>query len=337
MLRCIDLAQKAGGRVRLNPNVGAVLVHNDQVIGEGYHERYGGPHAEVNAINSVAPENKHLIADSTLYVSLEPCNIHGKTPPCAMLILKNNIKKLVVGCEDPNPRMAGSSLSFLASKGVHITTNIKQSECEKLIQPFKVNILNNRPFITIKFAQSKDFFMSKEGEQTWLSNRFSKIWSHQLRSENHGILIGSNTAVIDNPALTNRLYSGDSPLRICIDRKNSVPDESTLLTDSLPTLMINETPRKNLKEHKDQWTFDLDLSILLSRLYKEKQIGRLIVEGGAYTIGKFLDNKLWDQAMIINTERVLGSGIKSPNIIGKLEGELNLESDKILTISNNLC
>ncbi|MCL4106734.1 UNVERIFIED_CONTAM: hypothetical protein GTU68_048178 [Idotea baltica] len=335
--RCIDLANSAGGNVKLNPNVGAVLVNNNRIIGEGYHQEYGGPHAEVNAINNVSENDKHLIPESTLYVSLEPCNIQGKTPPCSSLILKHGIKKLVVGCVDPNPRIAGTSLDFLAAKGVDIIKNVKQNECEQLIKPFKVNILKNRPYVTLKFAQSKDFYISRKGEQTWLSNEYSKVWSHKLRSENHGILIGTNTAIIDNPSLTNRLYSGTSPLRICIDLKNKISENSYLLSDLHPTLLINEIPRKNLPTNKEQWTRPFNMKSMLEELYKEKQIGRLIVEGGAYTLKRFIAENLWDRAFVINSMKKLEEGVKSPNVIGYLENSLSLESDKLLTILNNDC
>ena len=216
MHRAIELATLAKANVGANPNVGAVLVYKDRIIGEGFYEKFGEAHAEVNAINSVREEEKPFIADSTLFVTLEPCNFYGKTPACSEFILKNKIKNLVIGCEDPNPKIAGSSLSYLRQKGVHIMSGILESDCRALIAPFRTNILFQRPYITIKFAQSKDFYLSKKGEQTWLSNSYSKLFSHKLRSENNAILIGTETAQIDDPELTNRLYSGNSPLRIVL-------------------------------------------------------------------------------------------------------------------------
>jgi diaminohydroxyphosphoribosylaminopyrimidine deaminase/5-amino-6-(5-phosphoribosylamino)uracil reductase len=333
MQRCFQLAKLAGSEVGTNPNVGALLVHDEKIIGEGYHEKFGAPHAEVNAIASVSDSNKHLIPDSTLYVSLEPCNIHRKTPPCSQLILRHKIKTLVVGCQDPNPEIAGSSLSFLERNGVQIIKNICRQEAEELIAPFTVNILENRPFITIKFAQSKDFFISQEGYQTWLSSESSKIFSHQLRSLNHGILIGNRTAIIDNPSLTNRLYSGSSPLRICIDPKNKIPFDSVLFQDEFPTLIINESERKEkLKSNKEQWTMSISLNDLVTKLYTNKGVGRLIVEGGSKTIESFLKEELWDMAHVINTNRLLHKGVKSPTINGRLSGKMSLENDTVFTI-----
>jgi diaminohydroxyphosphoribosylaminopyrimidine deaminase/5-amino-6-(5-phosphoribosylamino)uracil reductase len=334
MHRCIYLAKLAGSSVGKNPNVGAILVHQDRIIGEGYHQKFGEAHAEVNAIHSVKEADKSLIPDSTLYVSLEPCNIHRKTPPCSDLILRHKINEVVVGCEDPNPSIAGSSLTFLAANGVKVTKNICEQEAKRLLAPFKVNVLEERPFITIKFAQSKDFYISKEGEQTWLSSQSSKVFSHKLRSLNQGILIGNRTAIIDNPSLTNRLYSGSHPLRICIDPKNKIPKESILLQDEYETLIINEESRKTpLKSNKEQWTMNLDLPEILQRLYSEKNIARLIVEGGRTTINRFLKEELWDIAYVINTEKILKSGVKAPTITGRLVDKLTLENDHISVIT----
>lgn len=333
MGRCLDLALLAGADVGGNPNVGAVLVHNDRIIGEGYYKAYGEPHAEVNAIANVQEVDKDLIPYSTLYVSLEPCNFHGKTPPCSDLILRNKIKKLVVGCEDPNPKIAGKSLQFLSSNGVKITSNICKERAEEVIDPFRVNILLNRPFISIKFAQSSDFYISKKGEQTWLSNEHSKVFSHKLRSLNHGILIGNKTANIDDPSLTNRLYSGPNPLRICIDRENKIKVDSKLLQDEFDTLLINEQKRKEkLNSNKVQWTMPIELSSILERLTKEKNIYRLIIEGGAKTIKHFLCEDLWDQAYVINCKKILQDGIKAPVVNGRLKEKFRLGSDSVLWI-----
>lgn len=336
MQRALELAKLAKANVGTNPNVGAVLVHNNRIIGEGYYEKYGGSHAEVNAINSVSEGEKEHIPDSTLFVTLEPCNFYGKTPPCSEFILKNKIKNLVIGCEDPNPKIAGSSLSYLRQKGVHITSGILDSDCKSLIAPFRTNVLHLRPYITIKFAQSKDFYMSKKGEQTWLSNSYSKLFSHKLRSENHAILIGTETARIDDPELTNRLHPGNSPLRIVLDRSNKLKDSLKLISDDKETLIISEELRQNLDHPlKEQWLIPFDdelINTLIARLFSEKKIARMIIEGGAFTIKKFLDSGLWDQAAVIQTNKVLSSGIKAPNVVGRKQSEYDLAGDKVTII-----
>jgi len=331
--RCIDLALSSAGRVGLNPNVGAVLVHDGRIIGEGVYEYFGGPHAEVNAIASVSEEDRPLMKESTMYVSLEPCNFYGKTPPCSERILKHQIPRLVVGCEDPNPKIAGSSIAHLRSNGVDVHISALKEECKQVIEPFKVNILNNRPFITIKFAQSNDLYMGKKGKQVWISNPLSKQWSHKLRSENHAILIGTNTALVDDPSLSNRLWSGDNPLRIVLDKENKIPSKSQLLSDDLPLIIVNENSRAGLKNVKTQWTMPMDLTTLMERLYKEKDVGRLIVEGGAATIKSFKREGLWDRACVITSPKLLESGIKAPNLNGRLISCLDIGEDQLKIFS----
>ncbi len=337
MSRCIELAKLAKGQVKTNPNVGALLLYENRIIGEGYHAFFGGPHAEVEAIQSVKPIDFQYIKDSTLYVTLEPCNIQGKTPPCSLLILENKIKKMVIGCKDPNPKMSGSSLQFLRERGVQIIENVLEKECLKLILPFTINILLQRPFITIKFAQSKDLFLAKKGEQTWLSNDYSKILSHKLRNDSNGILIGTKTAEIDNPQLTNRLFGKNSPLRIVLDRNNKLSNQINLLSDPFKTILINEKIRKDLNSKiKEQWVIPYNgdlLNVLLERLYSEKNIGRLIVEGGARTITHFIKMRLWDEALIITVNKKLGDGIRAPIVEGGLEDQYNLGEDKVVLIS----
>ncbi|WP_235298928.1 bifunctional diaminohydroxyphosphoribosylaminopyrimidine deaminase/5-amino-6-(5-phosphoribosylamino)uracil reductase RibD [Portibacter marinus] len=337
MWRCIYLASMANGGVGINPNVGAVIVHNDVIIGEGYHQQYGGPHAEINAINSVSKENLWKLSEATLYVTLEPCNHFGLTPPCCDRILKEKMPHVVVGCEDPNPKMAGSSLKKLQNNGVHVTKGVLQKECQSLIHPFRVNITEKRPFVTLKFAQSKDFYFGYSHEQVWLSNAYSKIWSHQLRSRNHAILIGTQTALIDNPSLTNRLYSGKSPLRVVIDKDNQIPITHQLLNDEEPLLTINQKHRAGLKPQKEQWTMEVNLIKLLARLYEEKKVGRMIVEGGAMTIKSFIENGLWDQAAVVNTSKELRTGIESPQIKGVLKSQMNLGNDHLTFINKIFC
>jgi diaminohydroxyphosphoribosylaminopyrimidine deaminase/5-amino-6-(5-phosphoribosylamino)uracil reductase len=339
MARCIELAKLSRSEVCTNPNVGAVLVYKDKIIGEGRHEIFGGPHAEVNAINNVKNKDKHLIPYSTLYVSLEPCNFKGKTLPCSALIKEQSIKKLVIGCKDPNPRISGSSLANLRQNGVNIIDGILEKECQRLINHFRINILKQRPEITIKFAQSKDNYISKLEQQTWLTNDYSKILSHKLRAESNGILVGTNTAEIDNPSLNVREYLGSSPLRIIIDKDLRVNQSHKIYHDGFESLIISQENVIDHRKHIDFWTMGFNedlLEKLMNRLYRQKHIGRLVVEGGAQTIQSFLDKNLWDKAVILTSPNMLHEGIKAPTIEGLLSDAYKLDEDSITVINNPL-
>ena len=210
MSRCFDLARRGLGRVSPNPPVGAVLVYQDRILGEGFHGYFGGPHAEVEAIRSVVQAERHLIPLATLYVSLEPCRITGKTPPCTDLILREGIKYVSVSTTDPNPAMAGSSLMHLRSKGISITEGILETEGKELIRTFSTNILLQRPHVILKWAQSKHNYIGIKGQQAWLSQPETAAWSHKQRSEVDAILVGARTIETDNPSLTTRHYTAYS-------------------------------------------------------------------------------------------------------------------------------
>lgn len=336
MRRCFLLAEKAGKKVKSNPQVGAVLVHEDRIIGEGFHEIYGGPHAEVNAVNSVKDEDKALIKESTLYVSLEPCRITSKTPPCTDLILKNGIKKIVVSTTDPNPPMAGKSLLHLGAQGVDVTTGILEDDGQFLIAPFKQN-LKKRPFITLKWAKSKDNFMGHQDKQVWLTNEYSKIAAHKIRAENDAIFIGTQTAVIDNPQLTTRLYPGSNPLRIVIDKDHKIPLSHHLLSDDYPTLALSQKVRSLENSSKKYIKVNFDkpdfLMHLMQDLY-EKGICRIMIEGGKRTLDGFIKNNLWDQAYIFKTAIELKKGIKAPHCSGRLVSKTEFSEDQMVHIRN---
>jgi len=330
MRRCFDLALLGSKNVKSNPNVGAVLVHNDRIIGEGYYQYYGGQHAERNALRSVKSEDKHLIKSSTLYVSLEPCCIHGKTPPCTDLINEKGIKNLVISVEDPNPKIKGEGLEKLNAAGVTITKGILQAEGLGIIKPFIAN-LAQRPYIILKFAQSSDAYFGKRGKSVWLSNQWSKVQVHKWRSEVDGILIGYNTAVTDNPELTTRAYPGDNPNRIVIDKNLSSNHNLKLWSDKIATTFVTDNSEK-IAYPKDtlimnNWE-EFNLKELLSSLYK-KGVFRLLIEGGADTIKRFADQDLWDEARILKTDKVLKSGIRAPIIKGQKSNVYRLENDLI--------
>ena len=246
--RCIELAERGNGFVAPNPLVGAVLVHNDRIISEGWHCQFGEAHAEVNCINSVHTENKKLIADSTLYVCLEPCNHFGKTPPCTDLILENKIKKVVIGCRDENKLVNGVGVKKLLEHGVVVVENILETECKKLNKRFFTFHTKNRPYIILKWAQSVDGFIAGENfKAVKISNSNTDFLMHQMRSKESAIMIGFNTALHDNPKLSARNYCDvKQPLRIVIDKRNELPSTHFLLTDDLPTLILNENKNEKI-------------------------------------------------------------------------------------------
>jgi diaminohydroxyphosphoribosylaminopyrimidine deaminase/5-amino-6-(5-phosphoribosylamino)uracil reductase len=317
MRRCFDLAKLAGRKVRKNPQVGSVIVCNGKIISEAYHEAYGQNHAERNAILNLDHKDRHLLKHSSIYVSLEPCNIHGKTPPCLDLILKYEIPRVVVSVEDPNPRVSGRSLDLLRRRGVEVISGVLQEEGRILINEFRAQ-LQKRPFIMLKYAQSRDNYIGKKGQSIWLSNQAVGIKTHIWRSNIDAILVGYNTAYLDNPSLTTRLVPGRSPLRVVIDRDLSLPRSHKLWQDEFRTLFICDTTTVDTAttalKQVIQLPFDEGLASNLCKLLYEMNIYRMMVEGGAKTLSSFIKAGLWDEARVIKTEKILGSGIAVPLI-----------------------
>lgn len=301
MRRCLELAAKACGHVSPNPMVGAVLVHENRIIGEGYHRRHGGPHAEPLAIASVA--DSQLLRSSTLYVSLEPCSHYGKTPPCAQLILDKKIPRVVVGSTDPFPQVSGRGIEMLRQGGVEVIENVLKDECEQLNKRFFTFYRHRRPYIILKWAQSADGFMDierqyQDGQQaTLLSSESTRRMVHKLRSEESAIMVGTRTALLDNPSLTVRHWYGRHPLRIFIDREGLIPASHHIRDDKAPTLV---------------YTSETLLEITQD-LYKRK-VQSLVVEGGARLLNSFLSLGLWDEIQTETAGTSLQSGVKAPDI-----------------------
>ena len=314
--RCFELAQLGLGQTKTNPIVGSVIVHNGKIIGEGYHEKYGEGHAEVNAVRSVEPQNLPLLKESTIYVSLEPCFHFGKTPPCVDLILKHQIPRVVISLTDPFPEVAGKSIEKLRQSGVEVEVGVLKEQGAFITRRFLTHVKHQRPYIILKYAQSKDGFMGKKDEQVWFTNAFSKRLVHKWRMEESAILIGKNTALIDNPQLTNRLYFGKSPIRVVIDRKTSLSSELKIFNGDRSTIVICEklpVNQINGVEYLELNFEDDFLKNLLSHLYKKK-ISSLIVEGGATTLQYFITKELWDEARVFTGLKWLGSGILAPKL-----------------------
>lgn len=317
MQRCIQLAQLGAGNVAPNPMVGAVLVHNDRVIGEGYHERYGFAHAEVKCINSVQPNDEKLISTSTLYVSLEPCAHWGKTPPCADLIIQKQIPRVVVGCRDPFEKVDGKGIEKLKAAGVDVTVNICQKECEELNKRFFTFHTKHRPYILLKWAQTGDAKMAAADENRLLiSNEFTNALVHKWRSEEAAILVGTNTALLDNPKLDNRLWSGKSPVRMVVDTKLRLPKSLHLFDNTKRTIVFN-CLQQNEEDNVLYYKIDKQKNIAaaISDACYELNLQSVLIEGGAQLLKVFIDAGLWDEARIITNENLyVGEGLFAPDL-----------------------
>ncbi len=316
MARALQLAKYGLGATAPNPMVGAVLVYDDKIIGEGYHRKYGEAHAEVNCINSVGADQKHLVKEATLYVTLEPCSHYGKTPPCSDLLIKENVPKIVIGTTDPFPQVSGSGIRKLTEAGIDVITGVKEKACRDLNTRFFTFHNQRRPYIILKWAQSSDGYISLPDKRpVKISNRYTDRIVHRWRSEEMAILIGSQTALSDNPRLTNRLWSGASPKRLVIDRKALLTDNLHLLKDDSPTLIFNLL-RMECKGNKEWIRLEKKLDFLdqvMSVLY-ERNMQSVLIEGGATLLQTFIDKGLWDEARIITARESLHHGIAAPQL-----------------------
>lgn len=310
--RTFDLARLSAGHVAPNPMVGAVLVHDNRIIGEGRHERYGEAHAEVNCIKSVSRENRHLISHSTLYCNLEPCFHHGKTPPCVDLVLKQNIPRVVLSNTDPNPLVAGQSISKMRDAGVEVLTGILEAEGLWLNRIFFKWIREKTPYVILKWAQSRDGLLGRAGERVTISGPAAQRLVHRWRSETDAIIVGANTAVVDNPQLDVRMYGGRPPLRIALDHQGRIPASHHLLDDSAETWIFG--PNRDKKAQNTTFfpsTVSLPIPNLLQQLYVAGR-SALMVEGGAKLLQQFIDGFFWDEIRVIENERYLGTGLPAP-------------------------
>lgn len=315
MLRCLQLAKLGKGNVAPNPMVGSVLVYEDRIIGEGYHQQYGEAHAEVNCINSVAKAAVHLIAQSTIYVSLEPCAHFGKTPPCSDLIIKHGIKKVVVGCTDSFKQVDGKGIAKLRLSGADVTVGVLENECRELNKIFFTFHEKKRPFIVLKWAATANGMIGVNGDDRLLiSNDISNRLGHQLRHQNAAILVGTNTALLDNPSLTNRLWHCKSPIRLVIDKNLKLPTHLQIFNQVERTIVFNYFKQKdneNLTYYKLNKEADL-LDEILAACY-QLNIQSLLVEGGSKTLQSFIDKHLWDEAVVIaNTSLIVNAGVVAP-------------------------
>lgn len=316
MFRCITLAKLGQYHASPNPMVGAVLVHNGTIIGEGWHQKAGQAHAEVNCINSVKPEHQHLISESTIYVSLEPCAHFGKTPPCANLIIAHQIPKVVIGCVDTFSEVSGKGIAMLEAAGIEVITGILAEECKALNKHFFTYHEQKRPHITLKWAESHDGFIAPlAGKKVMLSNHYALTKVHQMRANHNAFLVGYQTARLDNPLLSNRLWPvNQQPISIVLDPNHELPNDLHVFEKNRRTVIFTKNYHNTIADL--QWINigdDFDLKKIISHLY-DLGIQSLVVEGGSKTLQQFIDQQLWDEALIFRTNNTIGNGIKAPSI-----------------------
>ncbi|HVA98768.1 MAG TPA: bifunctional diaminohydroxyphosphoribosylaminopyrimidine deaminase/5-amino-6-(5-phosphoribosylamino)uracil reductase RibD, partial [Bacteroidia bacterium] len=340
MKRCLELATKGFGKTAQNPMVGCVIVHDGKIIGEGFHEKFGEAHAEVNAINAV--KNKALLPKSKLYVNLEPCSHFGKTPPCADLILKYKIPYVIIGNLDPNKLVKGKGIEKLIKNGCDVKLGILENECRILNKRFFTFHEKKRPFIILKWAQTADGFIDKkrtlnDGQKPLqISNKNSLNLSHKWRSEEQSILIGTNTALLDNPKLTARIKNGKNPIRIVLDKDLRIPKNNFLLDDSTPTFVFTAKQKKDTKKTVFV-KIDFNKNILkqtMKELYQQNIIS-VIVEGGSQLLHSFINENLWDEARIIVSPKKIKSGINAPLFSEKIIFPAKTKKDLLFYFTNN--
>ena len=348
MLRCIQLAKNGLGTTYPNPLVGSVIVADDKIIGEGWHYKTGSPHAEVNAISIV--QDKNILKKATIYVSLEPCNHFGKTPPCTDLIIESGIKNVVVGSLDPNPKVAGKGVKKLLDAGCTVQYGVLEDDCIELNKRFFTFHQKKRPYIFLKWAETLDHFIApKSGTRTeikpvWITNEYSRQLAHKMRGEEMAILVGINTVLQDNPSLTTRYWAGNNPTRVIIDGSFKLPPKSNVQDGEVRTIVyvknLNLVKHAPLTYHPDdlyqyiEIDFTENIAIQICETLYIRGIQSLIVEGGAKTIQTFIDENLWDEAYIFSGNTTFGQGIESPQITGNFMAEQRLKEDSLKIFKN---
>lgn len=337
MNRCIELALKGRGHVAPNPLVGAVIVIDNEIISEGFHQKYGEAHAEVNAISKI--KDKEILKKATIYINLEPCAHYGKTPPCASLLINSKFKRVVIGMLDPNPLVSGKGLKMLQQANIETTVGVLEIECTKINRRFTTFHSKKRPHIILKWAETSDGFIDRdrpiqqERSINWISNPTTQTFTHQWRANEQAILVGWKTVLNDNPSLTTRAFYGASPTRIVIDPNLQTPEDSKLLTDELPVFVFNSKITDSSTIKKFIQLKDFRIETILNELHK-LNILSVIVEGGKHTLEKFIQSNLWDEARIIIGNTLFEKGLTSPKLNQPTQKEIIIENDRILFYTN---
>lgn len=336
--RCIELAKNGLGTTYPNPMVGSVIVCNGKIIGEGWHKKSGEPHAEVNAVNSV--KDKSLLKKSTIYVSLEPCSHFGKTPPCCDLIIENKIPNVVIGTVDPNIKVAGNGIKKLLEAGANVTVGILETECYEFNKRFFTFHEKKRPYIILKWAESQDGFIApltkEEQKPVWITNEFSRQLVHKWRSEEQAILIGTQTAIDDNPKLDTRDWAGNNPVRIVLDQNNRIPKGRNIFNNQAKTIVLTNSSNTINEENTifEIIDFKKNVAIQIADFLHKNQIQSVIIEGGRQTLQTFIDENLWDEARIFVGNNSFEKGTKAPSIALKNSIKQTIGND-VLIISRN--
>lgn len=358
--RCLEIAKNGLGTTRPNPMVGSVIVYNNNIIGEGYTSKYGGNHAEVNAINSV--NNKELLKESTLYVTLEPCSHFGKTPPCSDLIIKNEIPNVVIGCIDDNKHVAGKGIKKLIDAGVNVTVGVLEHECKAHHKRFFTFHNKKRPYIILKWAETADGFIApirhyeqsevishsnkrlprqinsprNDAKPVWITNKYSRQLVHKWRAEEQAILVGTNTVIEDNPSLTTRDWVGENPTRIVLDGKIKLSKNHAVFNNETKTIIITNKEVSSSKNNifEEVVFYEASLAHEICNILFEHEINSVIIEGGAKTLQTFIDENLWDEARVFTGNTSFKNGIKAPDFKGNLISEETILTD-ILKIYKN--
>lgn len=317
MRRALELAQAARGLVSPNPMVGSVIVHQGKIIGEGWHKHYGGPHAEVNAVNNVA--DKKLLVESTIYVTLEPCSHVGKTPPCADMLVANRLKRVVISNLDTNPLVAGKGIDKLRQAGIEVVTGILESEGRDVNRRFFTMMEKQRPYIILKWAETADGFIAREdGNSKWISNEFSRQLVHKWRAEEDAILVGSGTVQQDDPRLNVRDWSGRNPVRVILDRSLKLKGDFHVFDGLQKTILYNTQKNSEQKNHTMIRLSETNfLNDLVSSLHEQK-IQSIIIEGGSHILNAFIQAGLWDEARVFTADVFFKKGFRAPTFQGNL-------------------
>ncbi|RKS95512.1 diaminohydroxyphosphoribosylaminopyrimidine deaminase [Flavobacterium limicola] len=336
--RCIELAKNGLGTTYPNPLVGSVIVYEDKIIGEGWHKKSGEPHAEVNAVNSV--KDKSLLKKATIYVSLEPCSHFGKTPPCCDLIIKNKIPNVVIGTVDPNIKVAGNGIKKLMEAGIHVTVGILEEECNELNKRFFTFHEKKRPYIILKWAESQDGFIAPkeklEKKPVWITNPYSRQLVHKWRTEEQAILVGTQTAIDDNPKLNARDWSGNNPIRLVIDQNNRIPEHNHIFDNQAKTILFSKSRNSIKKENTIFEIIDFEKNIVeqIVQILYQHQIQSVIIEGGRHTLQTFIDANLWDEARIFVGSVEFKEGTKAPNIAKNQFKKQSIGNDELILSKN---
>lgn len=324
--RCIELAKNGLGTTYPNPLVGSVIVYDGKIIGEGWHKKAGEAHAEVNAINSV--KDKSLLSKSTIYVSLEPCSHFGKTPPCSDLIIHHKIPNVVIGTIDPFAKVAGNGIKKLIESGANVTIGILEEECNKLNKRFFTFHNKKRPYIILKWAETQDGFIAPKTKENqspvWITNKYSRQLVHKWRTEEQGILAGTQTVIDDNPSLTARDWKGNQPVRIVLDKNKRISKENTIFDSSATTLLLTD----------HEINFSKDVANQICKYLFDNDIQSVIIEGGSKTLQTFIDSQLWDEARVFKGLTFFSEGTKAPIITGKNIKRYKISNDELLIFSN---